>query len=170
VHNLLRSGTVDHDTLRDPGRVLAELNRLFQMDQQAGKYFTIWYCVYQPSTRMLRYSGAGHPPAIVLTADGADPVRLPSEAVPIGVMAHTVFETKSYRMPPDSALLMYSDGAYELKLPGGQRWTIDEFIDLCAGTARAADWTVEDVVDQLRGRSESGQFDDDCTLVRVTTH
>lgn len=170
VHNLLRSGTLDHDTLRDPGRVLAELNRLFQMDQQAGNYFTIWYGVYQPSTRTLRYSGAGHPPAIVLTADGADPIRLPSEAVPIGVMANTVFETKSYLMPPDSALLIYSDGAYELKLPGGQRWTIEEFIDLCAGIARTGDWTVEDVVDQLQNRSESGQFDDDCTLVRVTMH
>jgi sigma-B regulation protein RsbU (phosphoserine phosphatase) len=168
VHNVLRSGTLDHETLRDPGRVLAELNRLFQMDQQAGNYFTIWYGVYQPSTRTLRYSGAGHPPAIVLAGDGSDPVRLASEAVPIGVRPGTTFETRSYPMPSDSVLLVYSDGAYEVKLPDGQRGAIEDFIDLCARTATTPDWTLEDIVRQVRGWSESRQFDDDCTLVRVT--
>ena len=168
VHNLLRSGTLDHDTLQDPGLVLAELNRLFQMDKQAGNYFTIWYGVYQPSTRILRYSGAGHPPAIILTADGSDPERLPSDAVPIGVLPNTIFETRSYPMPPGTDLLIYSDGAYELALPDGRHWAIEDFIDLCAHTARSEHWTLDDLVDQLRSRSETGQFDDDCTLVRVT--
>jgi sigma-B regulation protein RsbU (phosphoserine phosphatase) len=168
VHNLLRSGTLDQETLRDPGRVLAELNRLFQMDQQAGNYFTMWYGVYQPSTRTLHYAGAGHPPAIILTGEGSDPVRLASESVPIGVMPGTTFETRSYPMPSDNVLLVYSDGAYEVKLPDGQRGAIEDFIDLCARTATAPDWTLEDIVRQVRGWSESRQFDDDCTLVRVT--
>ena len=168
VHNLLRSGTLDHHTLRDPARVLTELNRLFQMDQQAGNYFTIWYGVYQPSTRALRYAGAGHPPAIVLTEDGSEPVRLPSTSVPIGVMAVTTFEAWSYTLPCDAALLIYSDGAYELALPDGRRWTLEDFIDLCARTARSPSWTLEGLVDQLKDRTETGYFDDDCTLVRVT--
>ena len=168
VHNLLRSGTLDHHTLRDPARVLTELNRLFQMDQQAGNYFTIWYGVYQPSTRALRYAGAGHPPAIVLTEDGSEPVRLPSTSVPIGVMAVTTFEAWSYTLPCDAALLIYSDGAYELALPDGRRWTLEDFIDLCARTARSPSWTLEGLVDQLKDRTETGHFDDDCTLVRVT--
>ena len=168
VHNLLRSGTLDDETLRDPGRVLTELNRLFQMDQQAGNYFTIWYGVYQPSTRTLRYAGGGHPPAIVLTADGSDPVRLPSESIPIGVMENTIFEAHSYLLPSDTALLIYSDGAFELDLPDGRSGNLDDFIDLCAGTARAPHWTLDDLVSELRNRSETGQFDDDCTLVRVS--
>jgi CHASE1-domain containing sensor protein len=168
VHNLLRSGTLDHDTLQDPGLVLAELNRLFQMDQQAGNYFTIWYCVYQPSTRILRYSGAGHPPAIIVTGDGSDPVQLRSEAVPVGVLRNTTFETRSYTMPPGADLLIYSDGAYELALPDGRRWEIEEFIDLCARTARSPQWALEDIVAQLRNRSDTGTFDDDCTLVRLS--
>ena len=168
VHNLLRSGTLDDDTLRDPGRVLTELNRLFQMDQQAGNYFTIWYCVYQPSTRILSYSGAGHPPAIVVTTHGSDPVQLRSEAVPVGVLRDTTFETRSYAMPPDSDLLIYSDGAYELVLPDGRHWEIEEFIDLCARTACTPQWALDDLVAQLKARSDSGTFEDDCTLVRLT--
>ena len=170
VHNLLRSGTLDNDTLRDPGRVLTELNRLFQMDQQDGNYFTIWYGVYRLSTRTLRYAGAGHPPAIVLTADGSKPVRLTSESIPIGVMEDTTFEAQSYRLAPDAALLIYSDGAFELDLPDGRLWTLEDFIDLCASTARSPQWSLDGLVDQLKHRSASGHFDDDCTLVRVTVH
>lgn len=168
VHNLLRSGTLDRDTLRDPGRVLTELNRLFPMDRQAGNYFTIWYGVYQPSTRILRYARAGHPPAIVLKSDGSEPVQLASGSVPIGVLGDIAYETYEHRLHPDAAVLIYSDGAFELVLPGGQHGSLEDFIDLCARTARAPHWSLDDLVGQLRKRSETGGFDDDCTLVRLT--
>jgi CHASE1-domain containing sensor protein len=169
VHNLLRSGSLTRDILRDPSEVLAELNRLFQMDEQAGHYFTIWYGVYQPSTGTLRYAGAGHPPAIVLAADGSDPVRLPSASIPIGVLPDTTFETSSVHLAPNSALLIYSDGVFELPPSNGRSWDLEDFIDLSARTARSPDWTLDDLVDQLKTRSETAGFDDDCTLVRLTT-
>ena len=167
VHNLMRSGTLDDDTLRDPGRVLNELNRLFQMDQQAGHYFTIWYGVYQHSSRSLRYAGAGHPPALVLCADGSAPVLLPSNSLPIGIAEDAEFETADHTLPADSALLLYSDGVLELDLRDGKRWTLDDFVELCERTAQAPQWSLDDLIGQLRDRSEGGQFVDDCTMVRV---
>lgn len=168
VHNLLRSGTIGSDTLRDPGLVLTELNRLFQMDQQDGHYFTIWYGVYQPSTHTLRYAGAGHPPAIVMSPNGSGPVQLPSESIPIGVMSDATFETRSQPLAPDATLLIYSDGAFELARSGGRQWSIGDFIELCSRTAESPEWTLDELVAELERRAESGQFDDDCTLVRVS--
>lgn len=168
VHNLLRSGTLDRETLLDPGRVLTELNRLFQMDQQAGKYFTVWYGVYQPSTNTLRYARAGHPPAIVIPADGSELVLLPKGSVPIGVIDDTVYETYEQPLEPGADLLIYSDGAFELVLPGGERWTLEDFIELCTQITGSPGWSLDDLVGQLRTRSKSRQFDDDCTLVRVS--
>ena len=168
VHNLLRSGSLDDYTLRDPGRVLAELNRLFQMDAQAGNYFTIWYGVYEPSTRTLRYAGAGHPPAIVLNSEGTEPVQLPSGSVPIGVLDDAAFESRSYVMPRDSALLLYSDGVLDLTLRDGRPWTLEDFSTLCVRTALTPHWTLDELVDELRNLSETGRFDDDCTLMRLT--
>lgn len=150
--------------------MLTELNRLFQMDQQDGKYFTIWYGVYQPSTHTVRYAGAGHPPAIVLPADGSDPVRLTSESIPIGVLEDTTFVTHSYSVPPDSDLLIYSDGAFDLGTarrpaldPRGVRRPVRPHRGHTA-------LDPEDLVKQLRKRSDAGRFDDDCTLVRVSIH
>jgi hypothetical protein len=168
VHNLLRSGTIDDDTLQDPGRVLTELNRLFQMDRQAGNYFTIWFGVYQPSTGTLRYARAGHPPAIVMAADHSEPVLLESGSVPIGVIADTIYDAYDYALDPHATVLIFSDGAYEMVLPGGGHGRLEEFIDLCTRTARSPDWSLDDLVDQLRKRSETGDFEDDCTLVRLT--
>jgi sigma-B regulation protein RsbU (phosphoserine phosphatase) len=170
VHNLLQSGTVDDDTLRDPGRVLTELNQLFQMERQAGNYFTIWYGVYQPSARMLRYAGAGHPPALILTADGSEPARLPSGSVPIGILDDATFRAHSHPLPTHAELLIYSDGAFDLPARGDREWALEDFIDLCDTTARSPHWTLEDLVGQLRDQSETGHFGDDCTLVRVGRH
>ena len=52
--------------------MLAALNRAFQMDQQNGLYFTIWYGIYHKSQRRIDYSGGGHPPALLLTGPTPD--------------------------------------------------------------------------------------------------
>lgn len=41
--NALRSQSLPQTDFRDPGQVLTALNRAFQMDQQNGLFFTIWY-------------------------------------------------------------------------------------------------------------------------------
>lgn len=167
VHNVLRSGTLAWETMLAPHAVLAELNRLFQMDDHGGNYFTIWYGVYQRSTRTLRYATAGHPPALALS-DGAAH-RLSTDGVPIGVLEDAEFQTATYPVPPGQDLLIYSDGAFEFELPDGRQWLLTEFADLCSATAtESPDWTLDALVDRLRARSASGLFDDDCTLIRVS--
>lgn len=167
VHNVLRSGTLTWETMLAPHAVLAELNRLFQMDQQGGNYFTIWYGVYQRSTRTLRYATAGHPPALALS--GGATHRLSTDGIPIGVLEDAEFQTASYPVPPGQNLLIYSDGAFEFELPDGRQWSLPEFADLCSATATGSpDWTLDALVDRLRARSASGLFDDDCTLIRVS--
>ena len=74
--NALRSQSLPQTDFRDPGQVLTALNQAFQMDQQNGMFFTIWYGVYHKPTRRLDYSGGGHPPAILLSR----PLRRPGHA------------------------------------------------------------------------------------------
>lgn len=168
VHNLLRSGSFDNDTLRDPGRVLTELNRLFQMDQQAGNYFTVWYGVYQPSTRTLTYASAGHPPALVLSHREPAGLRatLGADAIPVGVLEDTEYTTKRYTIPPDAEVLLYSDGAYELDTADGRHWSQTDFVDHYSRRFDHHD-SLDEFVDELRATSRTGAFEDDCTLVRL---
>ena len=57
VLNALRSQSLPQTDFRQPGQVLAALNRAFQMDEQNGLYFTIWYGIYSQdhaADRLLR--------------------------------------------------------------------------------------------------------------------
>ena len=168
VHNTLRSGTLDHDTLLHPARALTELNRLFRMEDHGGNYFTIWYGVYQASTRTLRYSGGGHPPALVLDPDSSVITELPSDAVPVGIKTEVDFQAHSFAVPPGADILIYSDGAFELNLIYGGQGSLAEFIELYTRTAESPGWTLNSLITELQNRSEAGLFDDDCTLVRLS--
>jgi len=168
VHNTLRCGTLPDDTLLHPDRTLAALNRLFQMDDHGDNYFTVWYGVYQASTRTLRYAGAGHPPALVMAAEGSGVTRLPSAAVPVGVQTDADFPAGTYRVPPGADILLYSDGAFEITLPGGGQGSLADFVGLWMQSAGSTKATLDDLVEQLQSRCESGRFDDDCTLVRLS--
>ncbi len=70
--NTIRNHTLPDTDFAMPSQVLSALNRAFPMEKQDGKYFTIWYGVAQfRATRELRYASGGHPPAIVVAADGS---------------------------------------------------------------------------------------------------
>ena len=70
--NALRSQALPQTDFRQPSQVLVALNNAFQMDQQNGLFFTIWYGVYHKPTRRIDYSGGGHPPALLVTGPSAD--------------------------------------------------------------------------------------------------
>ena len=167
VHNLLRSGTLQPEILRDPAATLTELNRLFQMDRQHGHYFTIWYGVYQASERILRYAGAGAPPALVFVyaPGGATTVtRLPSTCPPIGLFPDTEFACQSYPVASGCRILVFSDGAFEIELAEGRQLSLDEFETLCGGRAGSLD----DLITELKSLTPTKAFDDDCSLIQLT--
>ena len=62
----LRRRSLPRSDFPEPERVLAALNRAFPMEEHAGRFFTIWYGVYDSAIRKLSYASAGHPPAILL--------------------------------------------------------------------------------------------------------
>jgi len=168
VHNLLRSKSLPPETLLRPGSVLAELNTLFDMDRHGGNYFTMWYGVYQASSRTLRYASAGHPPALAITAGQPKAIPLSTAAQPVGMFEDTEFPWATYVVPAGCQLLLYSDGAFELPLADGGHWPLTDFIDLCVEVAAEPDWSLDGLLDRLRGLTAGGVFDDDCSLIRLT--
>lgn len=171
LHNLIRGDTLPLPTLLNPEQVLNKLNDLFQMDEQGDHYFTIWYGVYQASTRTLRYANAGHPPALAINRDGeiVNVTSLFAASFPIGVFAGTAYTSADYTVPAGGQLLIYSDGAFELNGPDGRYLLSNkDFRELCSTLAARSDWSLDALVDELKQLSSRGDFDDDCALVLLT--
>ena len=119
VLNTLRMRLLRQTDFTDPGQVLARLNETFPMAENGAKFFTIWYGVYKPTRRELRWAGAGHPPA-VLFAPHEGPRLLESGGPIPGVLSDVTYAADAVVLPRGSRLLLFSDGLYELRLKDGR--------------------------------------------------
>jgi sigma-B regulation protein RsbU (phosphoserine phosphatase) len=165
VLNLLRSQALEGTDLRDPGQVLTRLNDTFMMEQQGGKYFTIWYAVYRPSSREIRYAGGGHPAALLFEPGAAAPVPLPSSGPMPGAVPGLHFHADRRNVPAGARLLVYSDGVYEIRRPDGTMSTFQELVEALCGPVGPP--PLERALRRAeRLRSGSG-FDDDVSLLEV---
>jgi phosphoserine phosphatase RsbU/P len=129
--NALRSQALPQADFRVPSQVLAALNNAFQMDQQNGLFFTIWYGVYHKPSRRIDYSGGGHPPALLLagpSADRAGLTALESYGPMIGVVPDLEFQSGSVELDAFAKLYLYSDGVHEIERTDKTMWPFEEFV------------------------------------------
>jgi phosphoserine phosphatase RsbU/P len=166
VLNLLRSQSLLNTDFRKPGEVLKTLNQNFQMNTHGDKYFTIWYGVYNYSTRQMIYASAGHPSGVLLhqTSNQVEVKRLGSLDLPIGFMEDVNFEEMKIDIVENSSLYIFSDGAYEILQPDGQFWSIDAFIDLLL---KFHQHSLDDILDKIKWINSLINFDDDLSLLRI---
>jgi sigma-B regulation protein RsbU (phosphoserine phosphatase) len=165
VHNLLRSGSLPRSTLLAPDQVLTELNRLFQMDKHGEHYLTMWFGVYEASSRTLQYASAGHPPAFTAAPDTESATaELATNGQPLGIFGDATYTQSSYTVPPGCRILLLSDGAYEDAHADGRRLSLTDFKDLFT---RLDGSPLDDLVETMRSLTPTGSFGDDCSLVRL---
>ena len=129
--NVLRSQALPQTDFRQPAQVLAALNNAFQMDQQNGLFFTIWYGVYHKPSRRIDYSGGGHPPVLLMTGPSADRAGLAvleSHGPMIGAVPDLEYQSGSAELDAFTKLYLYSDGAYEIERIDKTMWPFDEFV------------------------------------------
>lgn len=167
VQNSLRTATLPNTDFRHPGQVLFGLNEAYPCEKHGEKFFTIWYGVYHIPTRTLKWSGAGHPDALLFAGD-QPPQRLTSNGPMLGMMPWPEFEVSEVVIPPDSRLYIYSDGAHEIHKTDGTDWQFEEFVGHMAKLVRT---TPDDVMDQLHrdivALHGSNVLDDDMTILEV---
>jgi len=97
------------------------------MEDHGGMYFSLFYAVVEPDALRVRYSTAGHPPAIVLGPRGELRRRLAIKNPPIGTMPGRTFAQAESTFEHGDRLYAFSDGAYEFMDREGRDRTLDEF-------------------------------------------
>jgi len=170
--NALRSQALPQTDFREPGQVLSGLNNAFQMDQQNGLFFTIWYGVYHKLTRRLAYSGGGHPPVLLVNGPSCDEARLEileSKGPMIGAVPELEFETSSITLDAFAKFYLYSDGVYEIERVDKTMWPFSEFIDFMKlGPHDAAgDSKMDRLIAHVREIQGREDFVDDCSIVEL---
>lgn len=168
--NVLRSQALPGVDFRDPGATLTALNEAFLMEKQNDMYFTIWFGVWRPSTRTLRYATAGHPPALLVMPPGGEAAArveaLRGPGMILGGMSGTVYQSREYAVPGPARLYVVSDGTFEIQRPDGPMWTIEELKEFLAGPSPAGESDLERLLAHVKALHGPGALEDDFSIVR----
>ena len=110
----LRAYAVDN---LPPADALQRCNRVLR-DLAPSAMATAWYGCYDPSSGVLTFSSAGHPPALLL--EGARRARFLDEGhgPPLGAFANLEYSDTQCELEGEAILVLYTDGLVERRRTG----------------------------------------------------
>jgi PAS domain S-box-containing protein len=147
-----------------PAEVMARVNRLVMSGEEEAMA-TALYLVLDRETGEVSFASAGHPPPLVLTADGAHFLE-GGRSVPVGAAEPGVFREASAVLPPGASLLLYTDGLVERR-----DTPLEARLDELAGAARRAEGGLEALCDSVLAGVLGEQVpSDDVALLAVCPH
>jgi serine phosphatase RsbU (regulator of sigma subunit)/tetratricopeptide (TPR) repeat protein len=147
----------------DPAEVLARLNDLLIAQRaSSGVFASALYAVYDPRSRLLVWSCAGHTPPLVHSAD------LVCEGPVLGLIPGMTFNTESRKLDPGAVLAFYTDGLEDAKGPAdavaARSDLEDRFARLVPGSAEDIANALFAIVETVAGENVA-RYDDVTILV-----
>ncbi|EPX82455.1 PP2C family protein-serine/threonine phosphatase [Salipiger mucosus] len=104
--------------LRPPEEVARRLNERLAADPGVAEYLTMAYATLRLDSGRVDLVQAGHPPPLLLRADGTQEF-IGAGGLPIGLVPEAGYERLRFGMRPGDRLLLYSDGLTEAMRPDG---------------------------------------------------
>lgn len=146
---------------RDPASVLAGFNTMLR-DVLAGQYVTAACAAIDLATRTVTYSGAGHPPALLLRNDSGDLVHLAENGLFIGPFPQATYTNISVPFGSGDKLLLYTDGILEASASDGQPFGYEGLTRFLLTTKNL---DPADLIEKLFAKISTTTQEDDLTAV-----
>ena len=151
-------------TAAAPEQLAARLNDALFRSSSAARYATAFLATFDPESRRLSYSNAGHLPAILVRDE--DTIRCHEGGMPIGLFEGAAYETAARTLAPGDLLALFTDGVTEAPAPDGEEFGAARLADLLrTHRARPLDALIDTVLDALLHWSGPVDAHDDVTLV-----
>lgn len=152
-----------------PADLLRYLNEHLCRRPIEGSFVTAFLGIYDPSTRHLTYSNAGHPPPLLKAPLGESMRRLDvASGLPLGVVPSETFEEGSVDLGLGAQLLIYTDGIFEARNEAGAMFGIagiESAFRTCTGSSGKVVGAVRQAVNT---HSCARQSEDDQTLLAIS--
>ena len=150
------------DALRYPAAMLRSVNKLFCESTPPEHFATLFFAHYDDRERRLRYANCGHPPPILLRADGSVE-RLSATATVLGVFSQWTSEEKLVDLKTGDTLVIFSDGITEAGIESDTEFGEDGLLSVMrSNRAVTAETLVNHIVDAVAGEKQ-----DDVTVVAI---
>ncbi len=148
-----------------PDTVLEKLNRLLTRTD-ADFMGTCCYVQFRPGEHSVTLVSAGHPPPMLISADGTRRLVELHANLPLGVDDTARYTATTLTLSPGATLMLYTDGLVESRtLP------LDTGLErLTALSAPTGPGDLESLAEQLLTNAPTGADADDCTLLLLRRH
>jgi sigma-B regulation protein RsbU (phosphoserine phosphatase) len=128
VSQFLLQNNLPPSGLTPPKKMLVALEKEYPLER-FDRYFTVFYLVLDTKTGVLTYSGAGHPPAIVLRKN--EPLKLLDLGGPlIGLNRSLDFKEGTAALEEGDKVILYTDGVSEMRNIDGHIFGMERLCEL----------------------------------------
>lgn len=149
--------------VHSPASVLNELATRFSFDANTGQFITCFYALLDLRSGLLDYASAGHPDAILVSADGSTRL-LSGTGVPTGLGEN--YEQQTVRLAAGDRVWLYSDGVIEALDAESQMFGIPRVQESAGQLHREALETAPDtLLGQLKAWQGDGEQRDDVSIL-----
>jgi PAS domain S-box-containing protein len=170
VINVLRSHTLPKTDFHDPQQVLHALNINFPAEQHNDMFFTIWYGVYNKSSRNLIYASGGHPPALLFSNSVSEEVRIVQLRTPnfvVGGSPDATYEKEMLQLDGPARLYVFSDGVYDITKADGSIWGFKGFLEFMQEQANKTQLSLDRLFNHAQQVNQRDSFEDDFTILET---
>jgi sigma-B regulation protein RsbU (phosphoserine phosphatase) len=129
------------------------------------RYATLFYGVFDGSTRTLRYVNAGHNPPVIIRRDGTMN-WLETGGSPVGLFADSEYVEGVVKLETSDLLIAYTDGLSEATNQNGQEWGVQGLLKAAVFGVRCSQDTGDlvDLIFHSMDDFSKGHQTDDATL------
>ena len=152
----------------DLAALLEVVNHQVYTSSSKDRYATLFYGVFDNSTRILRYVNAGHNPPVVIRRDGSMH-SLETGGAPVGLFADSEYAEGFVQIETGDLVIAFTDGLIEATNQDGEEWGVQGLLKAAASAAQRSQ-DARDLVNLSFNSMDdfsNGHQTDDATLAVV---
>ncbi|MFO0873092.1 MAG: PP2C family protein-serine/threonine phosphatase [Phycisphaerales bacterium] len=152
-----------------PAVLLRHVNRHLAAKRIEQSFVTAFAAIYDPTSRKLLFSRAGHePPILKNSGSGGATVRLDAAGhLPLGILEDVQYTDAEIALEPGQTVVMYTDGITEARSPSGAMFGvegIERSLVECSGEPQCV---IGSITGALREHEAGQRPADDQTIVTM---
>jgi len=149
----------------DPAELLTELNERACQRAEGLGFFTAVALTVDAERKTATFCSGGHPPAFHQRAADGAVLLLAQSQLPLGIQSGVAYESVTAGLDRGDRLLVYSDGATDVRIGGEERLGTEGLRSLVAEHRPEGGHDLTELFDALLERCATVEPDDDITFL-----
>ena len=130
-----------------PDRIVSQMNKNLSENNKSHMFVTLFVGVLDLASGLLRYCNAGHELPILI---GKEVSVLPSLRIfPVGFFPDTTYQTQELNIPPQTTILLYTDGLNEAMNADEKMFSKERILDEVNHAIQTGQSSPKALIDQL---------------------